>query len=523
MRLRTRAGAGAVATGLASILLATSASAAPAPGAPGAGDPYYPGAGNGGYDVQHYDIRLTYQPATDQLSGQTTILATTTQELSTLNLDFGLKVSSVRVNNAPAKFGKDAKDASELVVQPAKPLAKNQPVTIVVSYTDTPSQVVVDGATAWRKTPTGAEVVDEPFSSEWWYPANDHPTDKATFDVSVEVPDAVSAISNGTLVRKTKQRTGWTRWNWRSTQPQATYLAFLAVGNFEVLQSTTPSGQPFLSAYDPALGAALPAAKASIERTPEVTEFLATQFGPYPFEAQGGVASNAIGFALENQTRSVYGNSFWRNGSNTSVVAHEVAHQWFGDSVSLGKWSDIWLNEGFASYAEFLWSESIGEGTADELAEYLYNSYPADSAFWQVKPGDPGADKQFDAAVYDRGALAVHALRKAIGEESFFKLLQTWQAQKKGKHATIPEFIALAEKVSGKPLYDLFQTWLFTPGRPDFSPTGQSSAASAATVARAADGKPAEPKSWAKIQQTHADLAAHGHAHVHGTEAGRDF
>ncbi|MEU6641120.1 M1 family metallopeptidase [Saccharomonospora sp. NPDC046836] len=499
MRLPTRAGIGAVATGLATVLLATTASAAPAAGAPGLGDPYYPGAGNGGYDVAHYDIRLTYQPDTDRLTGTTTILATATQQLSSFNLDFGLAVSSVRVNNQPAKFAKDPDDFTELVVTPRKPLNRNQAVTVVVSYADVPSSIVIDGYQSWKKTPTGALAVDQPTIAEWWFPSNDHPTDKATYDVSIEVPDDVSALSNGTLVRKTKQRAGWTRWNWRSTEPQATYLAFLAIGDYEVVQSTTPSGQPFINAYDPLLGPSLPAAKASIERSPEVVEFLEGHFGPYPFEAQGGIATTGLGFALENQTRSVYDAGFFRSGSNLAVVAHESAHQWFGDSVALGKWSDIWLNEGFATYAEFLWSEYAGEGTADELAEYIYQQYPADDEFWQVLPGDPGAPNQFHAAVYDRGALAAHALRKAVGDETFFELLRTWLDEKKDSHGTIPEFVALAEKLSGTQLDDVFDTWLFTAGKPAQSPNG-------AVTTRLASVP--EPKSYAQLRLTHELLAA---------------
>ncbi|QWF79859.1 M1 family metallopeptidase [Amycolatopsis sp. CA-230715] len=500
MRVRTRAGLGAVATSVATVLLASTASAAPAPGAPGVGDPYYPGAGNGGYDVAHYDIRLTYQPATDQLAGTTTILATTTQELSSFNLDFGLKVNSVRVNNVPANFAKDPKDLSELVVTPAKPLAANQPITVAVNYADTPSKVAIDGVTAWKKTPDGALAVDEPQSAEWWFPSNDHPTDKATYDVSVEVPDAVSVLSNGTLVGKTKQRAGWTRWNWRSTNPQATYLSSLEVGNFEVHQASTPDGKPFITAYGADLGPSLDAAKASVERTPEVNEFLASKFGPYPFEAEGGVVTTGIRFSLENQTRPVYGARNFAAGSNTTLIAHENAHQWFGDNVSLGKWSDIWLNEGFASYAEYLWSEHEGEGTTGELTQYLYDSHAADDAFWQVLPGDPGAAKQFDGAVYDRGGMALQALRTAVGDDAFFKTLQTWQQVKKGGHAVIPEFIALAEKISGKPLYDLFQTWLFTKGKPAAGPNGTAAAARSAAA-------PVAPKSLPQIVENHKLLA----------------
>jgi aminopeptidase N len=500
MRLRTRAGLGAVATGIATTLLTATASAAPAAGAPGVGDPYYPYAGNGGYDVSHYDVRLTYQPATDELSGTTTILAKATQDLSRFDLDFGLHVNSVLVNNVPATFHADPNENGELVVTPAKALNKNQSLTVVVNYADTPSKVVIDGYTAWKKTPDGALAVDEPQNSQWWFPANDHPTDKATYDISVEVPDNVSALSNGTLVRTTKQRAGWTRWNWRSTQPQATYLATLEVGAFEVNQSTTPDGKPFVTAYDPAAGESVDAAKASVERTPEIDAFLATQFGPYPFEAQGGVVSTGLNFALEAQTRPVYGASFFRSGSNTSVVAHENAHQWFGDAVSLGRWSDIWLNEGFASYAEYLWSEHEGEGTPAELAQYVYDSHPADDALWQVLPGDPGVANQFDDAVYDRGALTLQALRTAVGDDAFFTILKTWVAQHKGGDARIQQFIALAEQVSGKPLQDLFTTWLFTKGKPAVGPNG-------ASTFRAAQA-PAAPKSYAKIEQTHELLTA---------------
>jgi len=496
MRIRTRVCSGGVAACLVTVLTATTASAAPVRGAPGVGDPYYPGDGNGGYDVTHYDIRLTYQPETDRLSGTTTILATSTAELSSFNLDFALDVESVRVNNRPARVERDPADPTEVVVVPEEVVGKGEPMTVVVRYADTPSEVAVDGVTAWKLTETGALAVDEPHIAEWWFPSSDHPTDKATYDVSVEVPDDVVALSNGVLAGTSKQRVGWTRWNWRSVEPQATYLTFLAVGDYDVRYSTTPSGLPSVTAYETTLGDSRAAAEASIERTPEVVEFLEGLFGPYPFEAQGGVVSTGLDFALENQTRPVYDAGFFSRGSNLSVVVHENAHQWFGDSVSLGRWSDIWLNEGFASYAEFLWSEHVGEGTADELARYLYESIPADDEFWQVLPGDPGADNQFHSAVYDRGALAVHALRTTVGDEVFFELLRTWLDERRGGHGTVEEFIALAEKLSGKQLDEVFDTWLFTKGKPKVGPSGAEVRAAVA-----------EPESYREIAFTHEQLA----------------
>lgn len=500
MRLRSRAATGALATAVAGVLLSTSASAAPGPGAPGIGDPYYPNAGNGGYDVEHYDIRLTYQPGADKLSSTTTILATSTQELSRFNLDFALKTSSVRVNNAPARFRKTG-DA-ELEVTPAAPVPEGRPMTIVVRYADVPSTVQAGGITAWKKTADGALAVDEPQIAAWWYPSNDHPLDKASYDVSAEVPDDVSALSNGTLLRKEKLRPGWTRWNWRSVHPQATYLAMLAVGDFEVREASTPGGQPFVTGYSRLLEPATArAAKASVERTPEVTDALAEHLGPYPFEAQGGVVHPELGFALETQTRPVYDKKYFERGStNTYVVAHEVAHQWFGDSVSLGGWRNIWLNEGFASYSEYLWSEYLGEGSAAELAQYIYDSTPPEDELWQVPPGDPGPDNQFHPAVYDRGALAVQALRTEVGDRAFFRILRTWLSERAGGAGTIEDFIGLAERISGTPLDGLFRTWLFTKGKPATGPNGDGPAARAVPVA---------PESLATIAATHREL--HGH------------
>jgi aminopeptidase N len=499
MSIRSKATA-AVASAAAMTLFAGTALAA-SPGAPGVGDPYFPYYGNGGYDVSHYDIRLNYNPNGDQLSGTTTILAKATQDLTQFNLDFLLRVKSVRINNAPASF---VSDEGELTLTPRGGVRKGQDLTIVVTYADSPSTVKDrNGFTAWTKTVDGALAIGEPEISSWWYPSNDHPTDKATFDVSVAVPNGVEAISNGTFAGTTRQINGYTRWHWRSAKPQATYLTFLTIGQFEVRQSTAPNGQPVVNAYSERLGQNAEPARASIERTPEVTEFLAEKFGPYPFEAQGGVVTPDLGYALENQTRSTYDTAFFRRGANTYVVAHEVAHQWFGDSVSVHHWRDIWLNEGFASYAEFLWSEHVGEGTAQENADFVYDSYPADSDFWNVLPGDPGASNVFDGAVYDRGALAVHALRVAVGDEKFFEILKTWVAEKKYSDATIEEFIALAERISGLQLDQLFQTWLFTKGKPAEAP-GRS-----ADVAARSLSVEAEPKSRAKIQLTHELLGAH--------------
>ncbi|MDT4987105.1 MAG: hypothetical protein QOI74_1199, partial [Micromonosporaceae bacterium] len=475
---------------------ATVAGAALSPqvvGSPGIGDAYYPDYGNGGYDVSHYDIRLRYAPDTDRLTGTTTILARATEDLSQFNLDFALAVSSVRVNGFVAGFSRQG--PHELVIVPARPIVTGQQLTIVVGYADTPSTVVVNGFTAWSRLPGGALAVGEPEIAWWWFPSNDHPLDKATFDISVSVPDGTQVVSNGVMSSApVPELLGWTRWNWRSTKPMATYLAFVAIGHYEIRTDVTSTGQPVITAYAQDLGDFSDAAHASVERTAEVTDWESGLFGPYPFEARGGVVvpSNSLGFALEAQTRPAYDGRFWRRGSNMYVVVHENSHQWFGDSVSVTSWRDIWLNEGFARYVEWLWSDSQGEGTAQELFDFAYASRPADSPFWQVLPGDPGPDRQFDIAVYDRGAMTLHQLRLAVGDTAFFETLRRWAAARQYGNGTIEQFRSLAEQVSGMDLGPLFTTWLFTPGRPDVSALRRPAGVEAARTAAV------PPASWQK-------------------------
>ncbi|MFG2755893.1 M1 family metallopeptidase [Streptomyces wuyuanensis] len=503
----------------ASLLLAIPASAAAGapgkssgektPGAPGIGDPYYPASGNGGYDVSHYDLRLKYQPATDLLEGTATILATTRQGLSRFNLDFGLPVGEVRVNGRKAAFTRSGEQ--ELEITPVSPLEKDRAVSVVVRYAGKPSELEIDGWTAWHRTPDGGVAAQEPASAVWWFPSNDHPLDKATFDVSVSVPDGTQAISNGVLQSRSS-RLGWTRFNWRSDKPQATYLATLAVGKFDITTDTTSKGLPVLNAYSRDLGGNAGAARASIERTAEVAEWLEGVFGPYPFNALGGYVPNVpSGYALETQTRPFYSPRQFANGANVSVVVHELAHQWYGDSVSVKGWKDIWVNEGFARYSQWLWSEKEGEGTAQELADYIYSLHPADDAFWTVKPGDPGPDKQFDIAVYDRGALALQALRNRIGDEDFFAVLEGWPAAHADGNASVGDFVEYVEKVSGERLAELFDTWLYRPSKP-----AAPAAAGTAGAPRIGTGaRPAEPRSYRKIAATDT-VHDHGRAGRHG-------
>ncbi|MEU4392785.1 M1 family metallopeptidase [Kribbella sp. NPDC023855] len=474
MKLSRKLGAGALAVTIAAVLTGM-ASGQSSPGSPGLGDPYYPFAGNGGYDVADYGIDLSYQPATDELAGRTRITAKASQDLSQFNLDFALKVSSVTVNGTPAGFGKDPNDNSELIVTPSTPVDKDQTFVVEVSYADVPSTVPVDGLYLWSWKSTRTVSTNQPRSAEWWYPANDHPSDKARYKISIEVPDGNAAISNGVLRSRTQDRPGWTRWHWdASANPMASYLPFLVMGKLEIEQGTY-HGLPSVRAYDTALkeSGVLDKAKENLRRSDEITDFFTTRFGPYPFEATGGVAVSELNLALENQTRSVYGDFLWKDPAQepTWLVAHEQAHQWFGDSVSIANWQHMWLSEGFATYAEWLWSEQRGAATADQLAEASYRDFvTVHKGDWATVVSNP--KRIFNIAVYQRGAMALHALRKATGDVAFFTILESYAQKYKNKNATTADFVAHAEWVSQQQLDHVFDTWIHSAVKPPTSPNG---------------------------------------------------
>jgi len=651
-------------------------------GAAGIGDPYFPGDGNGGYDVQHYDLAVSYDPTTDKLIGTATITAKTTQNLSAFNFDFlGLKLRSVTVNGVAATA---TRKGQELTVKPKTGLSNGSTFTVVAQYDGVPLTIEDFGLSGFIHTNDGAIVIGEPHVAATWFPANDHPRDKATFTFHITVPAGLEALANGSLTSQTTSG-GKTTYNWNAPEPMATYLAFMAIGEFDVdaysadglaywdaidsslFEDSVPATPPLSGAqvaysqvsepaykrltrtisvppggatlsfsvlrdtepnwdfffveartaggtdwttlpdanghtsqetgecpynyldfnpwydhyltpfvFDPgdpadpnddflrcnptgttgvwnavsgqsagweSWSVALPNATASprqvevslsyasdgfvqgqgvaiddvvvstgvgstgfendgnvldgwvagpapagsapnqntwivspgippvpgvatgvqqsFDRQPEIIGWEADTFGPYPFSAAGGVVDNVdVGFALENQGRPTYSPGFFGpNQPNDGVIVHELAHQWFGDNLAVDTWQNIWLNEGFATYAEWLWSEREGQGTAEQI----FNDFagiPADDEFWAMAIGDPGPIQLFDFPVYARGAMTLHALRQEVGDHKFFDILTTWTAEQAGGTVTTREFIDLAERISKKDLDPLFANWL---------------------------------------------------------------
>ncbi|MEU9888135.1 M1 family metallopeptidase [Sphaerisporangium sp. NPDC051011] len=464
-------GTGACAPSNGATMPATPPTAAPAPGgtqasdtggsigAAGIGDPDFPTDGNGGYDVAHYGLKLAYDPPTKNLSGVTSVTAKAVQNLSRFNLDLhGFTVRRVTVDGRAATF---TREGDELTVSPATEIAKGSSFEVAVDYAGKPDPVRNSsnlGTYGFIPTKDGAFVTSEPNGAKTWFPSNDHPADKATFDFDITVPAGTTVIANGELRGKPVNGGPTTTFSWRESHPMATYLATITLGKFDVKTGRSPGGIPVYAATDPAFRRRLDYLYTT---SATVTDYWSKVFGPYPFSSTGGVIDDfSSGYALENQTKPMYGGF----DPDQSIIAHELAHQWFGDSVSITRWRDLWLNEGFATYAEWLWSEHNGGLSAAKTFEDYYSAKNA--PMWRYPPGIAQKQDLFNNSVYIRGAMTLQVLRERIGDQKFFDLLRTWTTQHKYGNATTDEFIKLAESMSGRKLGDLFDAWLYKPERP---------------------------------------------------------
>jgi aminopeptidase N len=436
---------------------------ATAPGSSGIGDGYFPRDGNGGYDVKHYAIHDTYRLRSGRLTGWTDITAVATAKLSAFNLDLLLDVDRVSIDGARAAYRKPSRH--ELRVTPAAPIRKGTRFTVRVRYHGVPEDLRYEGDRGWISDNREAMATNEPHIAPYWFPANDHPRDKATFDITVRVPRGNQLISNGELV-STRHSDAWSAWHWRMSEPMAPYLAFFAAGRFTV-ESGTRLGLPYTNAVSKRLPArAQQRAMTLMRRSPRIVRWLESQLGPYPFSSTGGVTTALYsGFALENQSRPTY--PYLGAGREaTAIVVHELAHQWFGDDVSVDRWRDIWLNEGFAQFVEWWYAEQHGGLSAQDQLLHTY-AHPNRYGWTGQKIATPGAERLFAMPVYVRGGMTVQALRHRIGDEAFGTLLRTWVRRHAGGSARVADFRRLATRISGQDLDGFFDAWLHSRGKPD--------------------------------------------------------
>ena len=420
------------------------------PGAAGLDDPLFPGLGNGGYDVSRYTVTLNIDVEANEISGRAQIEAEATQDLSSFNLDFrGLTVTQVAVDGRPADH---SRAGYELTIEPRAPVPVGTTFKATVAYEGQPSTSSVPGTsllTGWIDYGTGIIAYGEPWGASHWLPVNEHPSDKALYTFIITVPEPYEAASNGELTSTTDHGETVT-YVWKSVHEMASYLAFLAVAQFDVVASESPGGITVVDSVEASIDES---ARGSLDSVPLIVDFFSELFGPYPFDSTGSVVIDEAIPPLETQPRPVYGVRTLETFGDR-LIAHELAHQWFGNLLTPASWQDLWLSEGFATYAEWLWLDHKSGGCFEEFWEMVWR--PA-----YGPPANPDPGSLFSGSVYARGAMALHALRIEIGEEAFFKTLREYISRHAGGNVTTEDFVVVAEETAGRELDDLFDSWLF--------------------------------------------------------------
>ncbi|UUN29572.1 M1 family metallopeptidase [Streptomyces sp. FIT100] len=469
------------------LVAATLPAAESAPEALGIGDPLFPHLGNPGYDVLAYDIAFTYGGSNSKpLDAVTKIDARATDRLDRINLDFSRgTVRSVRVNGESAGFETVGED---LVITPARAVASGQGLAITVTHTSAP---IGKGDGGWVRTADGLAMVNQADAAHRVFPCNDHPADKARFTFRITAPAGLTAVANGLPLAKAQAGPTAT-WLYRTRHPMATELAQVSIGKSAVVHRSGPGGLPVRDVVPEADRALL---EPWLKKTPGQIEWMESKVGRYPFETYGAlIVAATTGFELETQTLSLFERSMFTRPEFPewyvdSIMVHELAHQWFGNSVTPRRWADLWLNEGHASWYEALYAEEHAQQSLEERMREAY----ARSDSWRAAGGPPAAPKPsppgeqiglFRPIVYDGSALVLYALRQEIGKDAFERLERLWVAENRDDTATTADFTALASRVAGRDLSAFLKAWVYgekTPAMP-----GHADWRSAAPTPRAA-------------------------------------
>ncbi len=423
-------------------------------------DPYLPGHGDPSYSVRHYDLDLVYALEGNRLAGTATLDVVTLEETARLVLDLAhLRATKVRVDGA--RLRKWSARSERLVLQLDRPVPAGTQLRLAIAYGGVPKPVIDrhHGDAGWEELTDGVIVAAQPHGAPTWFPCNDRPDDKATYRISLGAPAGYVVVANGELVEH-RRRASVEEWTWVMDRPMATYLATVQIGRY----TSTTHGPRVTTLAPPDADLA-----GSFDQQGAMLAYFERVFGSYPFEKYAAVITDDdLEIPLESQSLSTFGRNFCSpEWSHVRLIAHEMAHQWFGNAVTLRRWQDIWLHEGFACYSEWLWSEeSGGPRSCDGWARHHHERLG--EADQDLVLAAPGPELMFDDRVYKRGALALHALRVAVGDDAFFDLLSGWVEEHDGGNVTTDDFLAFASARTGTDVAGLLHPWLYDEALPPF-------------------------------------------------------
>ncbi|MYW64350.1 M1 family peptidase [Streptomyces sp. SID8379] len=422
-------------------------------------DPYFPGHGDPRFRVHRYELDLDYRPVPNRLAGTARLSAIAGRApLSEFQLNLSdFRIARIRVDGRAPHY---TLRGGKLRIRPAKVLPAGAAFTVEVHYAGNPKPVDSPwGGLGWEELTDGALVASQPVGAPSWYPCNDRPADKASYQISVTAPSAYQVVIGGRLLTRTT-RASTTTWLYEQPAPTSSYLVGLTVGKYQTALLGDPglSGVPQTGHFPAHLLAQF---SRDFARQPQMMELFEELFGPYPFgEYAVVVTDEELDIPVEAQGLSLFGvNHVDGARGSERMVAHELAHQWFGNSVTVADWRHIWLNEGLAKYAEWLWSERSGARRAHELAaqaHHLLTGEPQDLSL-----ADPGRKAMFDDRIYERGALAVHAMRCALGDAAFFRMLRAWPVVHRHGVVSTRMFAAHVERFAPGPVDALFEAWVY--------------------------------------------------------------
>ena len=490
----------------------TAPAVAAPPGALGIGDYLFPTLGNPGYDARHYTLDVRYATAApaQQISGTLRMEAVATDKLNSINLDFaGDSFGAVTVDGRAAATAQAGED---IVIAATPPIKSGQSFSVVVPFTShiftpAPGDVFPFG---WFATVDGSVTAFQPDVAHLSYPVNDHPADKATYTFHLDVPTGVTAVANG-VATGSSSAAGRTVYSYEERSPMASELVQMTVGDIAVIDRGTAAG---VKLRDVASNANRRIIEPALMRTPTHVRWMVDKVGRYPFENYGVLAADQLFFyALETQTLSLHAELFFdprfapgvtgQRWFYEPIMVHELAHQWFGDSVAPERWSDVWLNEGHATWYEREWEQEVGQIDENGFSSFeafmrdqyaKANQYRAD--FGPVAlPTHNDLFGLFSDNVYGGGSLVLYALQQQVGDATFRAIERAWAQRKSGQSVGTDDFIALASEVSGQDLTAFLSAWVYgetvppMPGHPDWTadpvapaPASALSAASAGSV-----------------------------------------